>query len=43
MAKKESMKDILKRLNAKVDKETQQALRGGMRTILGKTKKKRSK
>ena len=33
------MKDILKRLKGKVDKETQLALRGGIRSMLKKGKK----
>ncbi len=41
MPKKESIKDILKRMQAQVDKETKLALRGGLRTHLKKQNKKR--
>ena len=37
---KESMKDIIKRLKPKVDKETKLSRRGGIKTILKKDERK---
>lgn len=40
---KESMKDILKRMKPQVAKETNLALRGGLKSILKKDKKKKDR